>query len=191
MRLVCPECGATGSVAQFSADPDARAVAEMLAQQPASLGAPLLGYLGLFRPAKRALTWPRAHRLLQELCELMQSPAVQRRGRDWPVTPQMWQAALVQMVDGRDRLTLPLKSHGYLLEIVVGLADKAEAHAETKHDADLRAGFKAGRDAPARLDKAARVAQAVASENAARKRLKMPPLNEDEIPEFLKREGIA
>lgn len=149
MKLVCPECGATGSIAQFSSDVDARAVCEQLAALPAELGTPLLRYLALWRPAKRALTWPHARRLLEDLVQLMQSPAVHRRGRDWPVTPAMWRQALVQMTEQRARLQLPLRSHGYLLEIVAGLADRAEAKAEDRHEADLRAGFRpASADTP-------------------------------------------
>lgn len=195
MRLVCPECGAHGSLAQFASDAEWRAAAELLAGLDPAIGTPLVGYLGLFRPAQRALTPPRVHRLLAELAEFMKVPYLHRHGQDWPVTQEMWRQALEQMVDGRDRLTLPLKSHGYLLEIVSSKAQKAEdkaaASAEERHDRELRAGFKAGRDAPARLDQAARVASAVASENAARKRLKMPPLSDTEIPEFLTKEGLS
>lgn len=190
MRLTCPECGAVGSIAQFASDIDARAVGELLAKAPAELGIPMLGYVSLFRPAKRVLTWPRARRLMADLMELMAAPCVQRRGRDWPVTPAMWRQALEQMVDNRPRLTLPLKSHGYLLEIVAGLADKVAATAEDKRESDLRAGFKAGHDAPVRASREQRIAQAVAGENAMRKRLKLAPLNEDEIPALLEREGI-
>jgi len=191
MRLICPECGAVGSIAQFASDLDARAAVDIIAHVPGDIGIAMLGYLSLFRPAKRVLTWPRAHRLLADLQELMAAPCVQRRGKDWPVTPLMWRQALEQMVDARPRLTLPLKSHGYLLEIVAGLADKAAASAEDKREADLRAGFKAGHDAPQRITRQQRIDQAVAGENAARKRLKLPPLTEDEIPAILKREGIT
>jgi len=34
------------------------------------------------------------------------------------------------MISGRDKLTLPLKSHGYLLSIIVGFAEKNDAKAE-------------------------------------------------------------
>jgi hypothetical protein len=39
------------------------------------------------------------------------------------------------MISKRDKLTLPLKSHGYLLEIIAGYGNKAEAKAEAQTEA--------------------------------------------------------
>ena len=39
------------------------------------------------------------------------------------------------MIDGRDKLTLPLGSHSYLFKIIIGYADKAEGKAETQAEA--------------------------------------------------------
>lgn len=191
MRLICPECGAFGSISQFATDNDARVVAELLARAPADIGISMLNYVSLFRPAKRVLTWPRARRLLVDLEELMRSGCIHRRGQDLGVTRTMWRQALEQMTDARPRLTLPLKSHGYLLEIVAGLADKAAASVEDKREAELRAGLKAGKQAPERISRQQRIDNAVAGENAARKRIKLPPLTAAEIPDFLNREGIT
>jgi len=191
MRLICPECGAVGSMAQFATDVDARAVAELLARAPAQMGIPMLAYVSLFRPSKRVLTWPRARRLLADLEALMGSGFIHRRGQYLGVTRDMWRQALEQMTDARPRLTLPLKSHGYLLEIVIGLADKAAASIEDKREAELRAGLKAGQHAPERISRQQRIDNAVASENASRKRIKLAPLTAAEIPDFLTREGLA
>lgn len=190
MRLTCPECGAVGSIAQFTADADARAVGERLAALAPDLGIPVMRYMGLFRPNQRGLTWPRARRLLEDLAEMMGSPAIQRGGKDWPVTREMWRQALEHMADKRSTLTLPLQSHGYLLTIVAGLAGKAQTSAEDKHEAELRAGLKRGADAPARQTRQSRIDTAVAAENAARKRLKLAPLKDEEIPAFLHKEGL-
>jgi hypothetical protein len=53
---------------------------------------------------------------------------IERNGRTWPAPLEYWKAALEHMVQLRDqaKLQLPLKSHGYLLEVIVGMGDKAE-----------------------------------------------------------------
>ena len=55
-----------------------------------------------------------------------------------------------QMVDGRDRLTLPLKSHGYLFEIIVGMHRQAEDRRAARQEvegerAKARDGERSGR----------------------------------------------
>lgn len=42
------------------------------------------------------------------------------------------------MIAKRDKLTLPLKSHGYLLEIIAGQAGKADAAAEAGKEKSAR-----------------------------------------------------
>jgi hypothetical protein len=44
------------------------------------------------------------------------------------------------MLANRDRLTLPLDSHGYLRAVVFGLADQVDAAAERQREADARVG---------------------------------------------------
>jgi hypothetical protein len=114
----------------------------------------------LFRPAKRALAWPRAKRLLQELVELIQAGKISRNGREWPAPPSAWRHGIEYVLQRRDqgRLKTPLDSHGYLLEVLAGEADKAEAKDERdreRHRADRRDGD--AWDAPARAQSATTV----------------------------------
>ncbi len=60
---------------------------------------------------------------------------VERDGRTWSAPLDYWGIALDEMLEKRDRLSLPLKSHGYLIEIVCGLSNKAEGSAEQKQEA--------------------------------------------------------
>lgn len=137
MRLTCPCCGATLSLEALLNDVAARqAVATALAL-PAALGPRLLRYLGLFRPAQRSLTWDRAASLLAELQTLIAAGHIQRNGRSWPAPHAVWQAALDAILE-RNNLTLPLKSHGYLLEIIAGMADRAEARQEDQIEEQRR-----------------------------------------------------
>lgn len=125
MRLTCPCCGASYGLEVLLADRSAReAVAAALAL-PSALGERLLRYIGLFRPRGRALSWDRAARLLSELNVAINAAQIERNGRTYPAPVDYWKAAIDQMLDGRDKLALPLKSHGYLFEIIVGLGQRA------------------------------------------------------------------
>ena len=125
MRLTCPCCGAQHSLEALLTDAAARqAVAAALALP--GLGDRLVRYLGLFRPAGgRGLTWDRVARLLEELNTALAAGQIERHGQVWPAPLDYWKLALDQMLDSRPTLTLPLKSHGYLYEILVGLSRKA------------------------------------------------------------------
>lgn len=132
MRATCPSCGAIASIEAWLADAEARQVVSSAFSIPGSCGPSLLRYLSLFRPPQRALSWARALRLLQELEPCIREARLSRHGRVWAAPQAYWLAALEQVLAARDegRLQLPLKSHGYLYEIVVGLSSKAEAQAE-------------------------------------------------------------
>ncbi len=114
-----------------------QAVATALAL-PANLGPRLLRYLALFRPPNRSLTWERVARLLGELQGMIDAGRIQRHGRPWAVTPAAWQVALDEMLERRHSLSLPLKSHGYLLEILAGQANQAEARHEERVETERR-----------------------------------------------------
>ncbi len=131
MKLVCPTCSATSSAESYAGDADARATLVLAAELPGEIGAVAIRYLGLFRPGKNALRWDRARRLLEELAPMIKAGSVTRDGREWPAPPAAWRAAMQQMLDKRGAgLELPLKSHGYLLEILKGTANRAEAAQE-------------------------------------------------------------
>lgn len=149
MKGLCPECGCTADLTAFIADSQARqAVAEALSV-PAEVGGPLLRYLGLFRPANRALSWGRFERLLKEVSGAVRARQVRRHGRDWPAPLEVWCAALEEIVERRDKLQLPLRSHGYLYEIVAGAANRAEARAEAERELARAAPPRPGGERPA------------------------------------------
>lgn len=134
MKLVCPSCGFFASPDAFVAEGDEQRALLLAFKVPSQLAASMHQYLRLFRPAQRALTARRVESLLAELLPMIEVCRIERRGRIWPAPVEAWRAGLDEMVAKRDRLTLPLKSHGYLLEILVGYADKAEGAAETKRE---------------------------------------------------------
>lgn len=130
MQLTCPCCSARFPVEAALTDDAARATVAAALALPAPLADLTLRYLALFRPVKRALSWDRAARLLTELSACVRSAQVTRNGIAHAAPQDLWRAALEQVVEGRDRLTLPLKSHGYLFEVAAGLATKKQGARE-------------------------------------------------------------
>lgn len=102
---------------------------------PAPLGKLLVQYIALFRPAQRNLSMDRLAGLLRELQPMISDAKIERAGRIWSAPQDYWKIALEEMIAKRDNLTLPLKSHGYLLAIIAGLSDKAEAIKEAGTEA--------------------------------------------------------
>lgn len=137
MKIRCAACGATSSLdAAIAHDDAAQAISTALGMT--QVGRLLVQYLGLFRPAKNTLSFDRVNTLLNELLPIIQSGQVDRAGRTWPAPMPYWQAALEQILASRQRLTLPLKGHGYLFEIIAGMGNKAEAQVEAKAETARR-----------------------------------------------------
>lgn len=156
MRITCPSCHAEASLdVLVGREADARAVSAFLARHVA-LGDVLLRYVALFRPAKRRLGLARMVALIEELMPDIERGAVARKGRDWPTTPELWRAAIEQVLanNAKGTLTLPLSGHGYLYEVLQGMSDKAEAAVERDGEAQRRARREAG---PANLQPTAAV----------------------------------
>ena len=144
MVVTCPCCFARFAIEAALTDDDARRAVAAALKMPAPLGELVLRYIGLFRPAKRALAWDRAAALIDALLLPIQAGRVERHGRVWAAPLDAWRAALTEMLDRRDKLQLPLKSHGYLFEIVTAQANKTEARIE--QDAEDQKHRRAHRD---------------------------------------------
>ncbi|MCX8016635.1 MAG: hypothetical protein N2690_01840 [Rhodocyclaceae bacterium] len=63
-------CHAEAALEAWAEDEAARELMALLAAVDASLGRPLVAYLGLFRSASRALSWERALKLAREVLAL-------------------------------------------------------------------------------------------------------------------------
>ena len=142
MQVVCPCCYARHDLAPLVADVEARAALARLARLGGPLERYVVTYLGMFRPAKRALPWSRFTRLLDELIGAVEAGGIRRKGRSWGVTREQWTEALRIVVERwtAGQIECPLKNHGYLLEVARGLSDKAEAAAERETEEARRAG---------------------------------------------------
>ena len=127
MQVRCPSCGAEMSL-DVVIEHDAAAQALALALSFTPLGKLIVRYLALFRPAKSKLSWPRVLTLLTELMPMIESQRIERNGTLYDAPHDVWCKAIEQMVVARDMGTLktPLKSHGYLLEVIISEAAKAQ-----------------------------------------------------------------
>lgn len=164
MRVTCPACGAELTLDAWLVHEGSRRVVAQVLKLPPTLGARVMRYLGLFRPEKRQLTMDRVESLLDELLPPITTGHIKRNGREWLVPEyEAWKIALDTVLAHRDegKLRLPLKSHGYLLEVIVGLAAEHEARQEREHHARMARGERPAREGqatttegPVRLDAA-------------------------------------
>lgn len=139
MKLVCPCCQAEFPLAAAMNDVAARqAVARAFKFTP--FGDLLLAYIALFKPAQRALSMMRLTKMLDELLEDIQNAEITRNGSSYVAPQGYWQQAIEQMLMSRDKLSLPLKSHGYLYEVIISYSNKAEAKAEKQSEQGRRYG---------------------------------------------------
>lgn len=120
MNIKCPNCGAVHSLDSLINDAAASAVLRAVLEMDAELGKAAIRYVGLFRPAKSQLSWSRTAKLLNELLPMMKAQTAVRDRVSSPAPAEAWLHGFNETVNARDqgRLKLPLKSHGYLLEIV-------------------------------------------------------------------------
>ncbi|OAM19485.1 hypothetical protein A7P84_04040 [Eikenella corrodens] len=127
MKTRCPCCGATASLEVLITHDEARSLMVALAGISDELAKAALRYLGLFRPGERDLSWARAAKLLGELVPLIQAGEITRKRQSYPAPREAWIWAFNRVLDARDngRLSTPLKSHGYLYEIIAGWAGNA------------------------------------------------------------------
>lgn len=139
MKLSCPACGAVASLDVLIGHEGSRDAVMAALALPAPLGKALVQYIALFRPAQRNLSMDRLANLLAELQPMIEAARIERGGRILSAPQDYWKCALEEMVSKRDKLTLPLKSHGYLLAIIEGYNQKAEGKAEQSRE-DQRAG---------------------------------------------------
>lgn len=134
MKAACPACGAVFSLDALLGNEGAREAVMAALAMPAPLGKIMVQYLGMFRPAKRQLSFDRVANLLNELLPLIRDAKITRGGMTHSAPLDYWKMGLEEMLAKRDTLTLPLKSHGYLLTIIAGYSAKAEARKEQQHE---------------------------------------------------------
>jgi hypothetical protein len=154
MQVKCPACNAGFSLEAALALDAGRSALLTALQMPAPIGLLLAQYLGMFRAAGRALSFDRTDRLLTELKPMLDGGIVTRNGLSRPCPLEFWQQGIERMIEQRNtgKLQLPLKTHGYLLEIVFALAESAGAREEKKQETQRRSGAQRS-DVDARVER--------------------------------------
>ncbi len=133
MKLVCPICQAEYPLESALNDVAARQ-AVVRAFELTEIGSFLIRYVQLFKPAKHAISMSKLAKLLDELVPMIKSGQITRSGTIYAAPQAYWQQAIETMLASRDKLSLPIKSHGYLLEIIAGMAEKAATQAERQQE---------------------------------------------------------
>lgn len=161
MKASCPACGSRFDLECAVSDADGRRFMAVLAALPAVIGPLMIQYLGLFRPESGGLRYSRMLSLAEELKPLITEGRVARNGRTWPASNSFWVEAMQHLVARPASLRLPLKSNGYLLEIIgsmgEALAAKHDKAHERAHEESLKRGQREGassaitRTAPAKV----------------------------------------
>lgn len=139
LSVCCPVCAAAFPLEAGLNDADARRCVVLVGELPPAIARLVVPYLRLFAPPTRGLTWSRAARLLEDLVPHVTAGEVSRRGSTYPAPPEHWLRGLQTVLDQREQLRLPLRGHGYLIEILVGQAEKMAAKAETQREVDRQA----------------------------------------------------
>lgn len=152
MKTSCPACGAAFSLDALLGNDGAREAVMAALAIPAPLGKLLVQYLALFRPAQRQLSFDRVANLLNELLPMIAAARIERSGRTWSAPQDYWAMALNEMIAKRDNLTLPLKSHGYLLAIIEGYGQKADSKQEAQTEAQRAGRTPVGAQIPVRAE---------------------------------------
>ena len=195
MRLCCPRCGQVDSIERFADEAAARDTIALALKWPRPLADRLMRYLGLFRPERRALRWPRAQKLLSTLLTDLDRGAVKRHGRDWAAPQAAWEAALDVVMDqvAAGKLRPPLKDHAYLYSIIANGADRAEAVAEEQREQSRRrpqASLVCTDDDRAERNREVLAKSLLINEMAARQRLQAPSMDSEAQRAFLADHGV-
>lgn len=141
MNVKCPNCGAVHSLDALINDAEASAVLKAVLEMDAELGKAAIRYIGLFRPAKSQLSWARTAKLLNELMPMIKAQEAVRDGVCFPAPTEAWIHGFNETVNARDqgRLKTPLKSHGYLYEILTGWVGQPNVGNQTVNQPSRRA----------------------------------------------------
>lgn len=129
----CPNCGAANSLDSLVSDAEAAEVLKMLLELDADIGKAAIRYIGLFRPGKSQLSWGRTAKLLKELLPQIQTATIERNGTTYAAPMEAWLYSFQEILVAREagRLKTPLKSHGYLYEILAGWVGQSSAGNQT------------------------------------------------------------
>ena len=141
MKTRCPCCGAENSLDALIGNDDARDAVLAVIAIGGELPKLAVQYIGLFRPAKTALTWARTAKLLNDILPDIRRGAIMRERVEYPAPAEAWLYGFRELLARRNAggLKLPLKSHGYLYEVIAGWQGQGLQRLPTATQADTTA----------------------------------------------------
>ena len=141
MKTRCPCCGAENSLDALIGNDDARNAVLAVIAIGGELPKLAVQYIGLFRPAKTSLTWARTAKLLNDILPDIRRGAITRERVEYPAPAEAWLYGFRELLARRNAggLKLPLKSHGYLYEVIAGWQGQGLQRLPTATQADTTA----------------------------------------------------
>ena len=140
----CPVCGAEESLdamlARMIDDATVRSLIADVVTRSMVLGGHVVRHLRLHKPPKHRLSTAKMRVVLAELVPAVVQGGFTRKGRDWAMGRDGWDAAFAAVFRAADegKLDLPLTGNAYLFEVAMRLADKAESQQERGQEQALR-----------------------------------------------------
>jgi len=112
---------------------------KMMMDLPAAVHVPLYRYMMLFKPPQQGLRWSTLYTRTADIVPMIQERRVERRNQVFVIPLELWVDTLTELVESPPQsLRLPLKGHGYLLEMLASRAEQAAAKTEQKREDDRR-----------------------------------------------------
>jgi hypothetical protein len=132
---VCPNCGLQAELMVFLMQPEFADSVRLCLDLLGTQGNAMLGYLGLFKPAKHRMTPKRLHAALLDLVPMINAGSFKRNGNTYTAPRDAWSAGMQAVLAQRATIKPPLTSHAYLLTVMASMMDGARDKATAKADA--------------------------------------------------------
>lgn len=140
----CAACGAEESLdsllCRMVEDDQVRVLIASVMTNSFPLGGSVVRYLRLWKPHGQKLRLTTVHKVLAELVPDIHRAVIERSGRIWAVSQDDWQRGFESVFDAATKgtLALPLKTNGYLYEVLMRGANQVEAKREESVEAHRR-----------------------------------------------------
>lgn len=134
MELTCPCCKTRFPLEAGFLEADGLELAALYGALDPETARAMDAYLMLFKPKKTCLSNKRALTLAAELLPFILNGRFKRGGESYAAAAADWAAAMDKLV-AHPPSKLPLKTHGYLVEVVIGtLADRLNKERAERDD---------------------------------------------------------
>jgi len=136
LDILCPYCRHEFPVREGRNDPDWFELVDTIHALPAEVHKPLWQYIELYR-GKNRLRSSTMLKIVQHLSPMIKRATVMRGSIAYAVSPRQFARAMNYLVEQTPpTLSLPIKSNGYLLEMLASQTEKAAAKTEQQQESN-------------------------------------------------------